>query len=426
MSASRYSFRIAIAAIVGGCALLSAAAQSIAFKREEAELIVEEVSDDVAKHYYDSKLHGIDWAAQLSEAKKKIGSATSGNLAYADIAAMLDSLNDSHTFFIPRHSFRFDYGWRFQTVGERCFVTRVRPETDAATKVHPGDEVLDINGYKPTRGNIGRIGYMLNTLRPQSKIEATLRSVAGQERQVEIISKILPPEQAISTRSDIRMVWEREHKRIEPQAVSLDDDVLVAKVPLFRFNEDDVSKLIGVARKHKSVILDLRGNAGGSVESLRLLVNGFFDHEVKIADVVAHGSTKSLFATPDHRAFSGKLTVLVDSGSTGAAELFARIIQLEKRGATVGDRTLGMAMESRMYGLASAGYFFGVSITVADFIMSDGKSLEHVGVLPDELVLPTADDIANDRDSVLAHAAEAAGAKLSPKAAAELFPYEWQ
>jgi hypothetical protein len=46
--------------------------------------------------------------------------------------------------------------------------------------------------------------------------------------------------------------------------------------------------------------------------------------------------------------------------------------------------------------------------------------------MPDELVLPTADDIANDRDSVLAHAAEAAGAKLSPKDAAELFPYEWQ
>src|SRR5208282_2672724 len=155
----------------------------------------------------------------------------------------------------------------------------------------------------------------------QSKIEATLRSAAGQERQVEIISKILPPEHAISTRGDIRMVWEREHKRIEPQAVSLDDDVLVAKVPLFAFNEDDVGKLIGVARKHNSVILDLRGNAYGSVESLRLLVSGFFDHEVKIADVVAHDSTKLLSAKPDHHTFSGKLTVLVDSRSTGAAEL---------------------------------------------------------------------------------------------------------
>jgi len=422
MSASLYSVRIAIAAIVG-CALLGAAAQSIAFKRGEAELIADEVADDVAKHYYDPKLHGIDWNAQLRDAKNKIRNATSGNLAYANIAAMLDSLNDSHTFFIPRHSFRFDYGWRVQTVGERCYVTRVRPETDAATKAHPGDEVLDINGYKPTRANMVRIEYVLNTLRPQSKIEATLRSAAGQERQVEIISKILPPEHAISTRGDIRMVWEREHKRIEPQAVSLDDDVLVAKVPLFAFNEDDVGKLIGVARKHNSVILDLRGNAYGSVESLRLLVSGFFDHEVKIADVVAHDSTKLLSAKPDHHTFSGKLTVLVDSRSTGAAELFARIVQLEKRGAIMGDRTLGMVMESRMYGLASAGYFFGVSITVADFIMSDGKSL---GIFPDQLVLPTDDDIANDRDSVLAHAAEAAGAKLSPKDAAKLFPYEWQ
>jgi carboxyl-terminal processing protease len=403
-----------------------AAAQSIAFKREEAELIVEEVADDVAKHYYDPKLHGIDWNAQVREAKNKIGNATSGNLAYANIAAMLDSLNDSHTFFIPRHSFRFDYGWRVQMIGERCFVTRVRPETDAASKVHPGEEVLAINDYKPVRANITRIRYVLNTLRPQSKIEATLRSVSGQERQVEIISKILPPEHAISTRSDMRMVWERQHKRIEPQAVSLDDDVLVAKVPLFAFNEDDIGKLIGVARKHKSVILDLRGNPGGRVESLRLLVSGFFDHEVKIADVVARDSTKPLSARPDHHTFSGKLTVLVDSQSTSAAELFARVVQLEKRGTVIGDHTLGMVMETKTDGLASTGYFLGVSVTVANLIMSDGNSLEHVGVMPDELVLPTADDIANDRDSVLAHAAEAAGAKLSPKDAAELFPYEWQ
>ena len=92
----------------------------------------------------------------------------------------------------------------------------------------------------------------------------------------------------------------------------------------------------------------------------------------------------------------------------------------------MGDRTLGLVMEAQMYGLASAGNSFGVSITSANFVMSDGNSLEHIGVIPDELVQLTIDDIANDRDSVLAHAAEVAGAKLSPKDAATLFPYEWQ
>jgi carboxyl-terminal processing protease len=426
MCASRHLLHIAIVAIVSGCLLLGTAAQNITFKREEAELIVDEVANDVAKHYYDPKLHGVDWNAQLREAKEKIRNATSSNLAYANIAAMLDSLNDSHTFFIPRHPFSLDYGWRMQAIGERCFVTRVRPETDAAGKLHPGDEVMAINDYKPARANITRIEYVLNTLRPQSKIAVTVRSIAGQEHQFDIAPKIFEGQLISPTLGDMRNYWEAEHRYIRPRVISLNSDVLVAKIPIFAFDEAEVDKLATAAREHKAVILDLRGNSGGREESLRMLASRFLDHEVKIADAVTRDGTKTRFAKPDHHTFSGKLIVLVDSRSASAAELFARVVQIEKRGAVMGDRTLGMVMESQMYGLASSGYAFGVSITGANLIMSDGNSLEHVGVIPDELVLPTVDDIANGRDSVLAHAAEIAGAKLSPEDAAKLFPYEWQ
>jgi carboxyl-terminal processing protease len=146
---------------------------------------------------------------------------------------------------------------------------------------------------------------------------------------------------------------------------------------------------------------------------------------VTIAEAVTRNGTKHRYAKPDRHSFSGKLIVLVDSRSTSAAEIFARIIQLEKRGIVMGDRTLGMLMESEWYGLAATRYSSGVSITSANLIMSDGSSLEHVGVTPDELALPTADDIANGLDPVLAHAAEVAGAELSSKDATSLFPYEW-
>jgi len=125
--------------------------------------------------------------------------------------------------------------------------------------------------------------------------------------------------------------------------------------------------------------------------------------------------------------FKGKVIVLIDAGSASAAEIFSRLMQLEHRGVVLGDISSGKVMMSRSFSLdAGSGTLvsYGGSITEADVIMSDGQSLEHVGVTPHVRILPTGEDLANRRDPVLAAALELLGHKMSPLDAGKLFDPE--
>jgi hypothetical protein len=101
-------------------------------------------------------------------------------------------------------------------------------------------------------------------------------------------------------------------------------------------------------------------------------------------------------------------------------------MQLENRGTVVGARTSGRVMEAIHY-IEKQGVdtviLYGFSITDADLIMKDGESLEHAGVVPDEIVLPITADLAEGKDPVVARAAAIAGLNLDPDEAGKLFAY---
>jgi carboxyl-terminal processing protease len=200
-------------------------------------------------------------------------------------------------------------------------------------------------------------------------------------------------------------------------------------MPEFDKFKEDVDAYVSRFKNKKSVIIDLRGNPGGLVENVVRLVGNVMDHDVKIADRKGRKESKPVIAkTRGKDVFSGKMIVLIDSDSTSASEVFARVVQLEKRGIVIGDRSGGMVMQSRFHdheiGIDVVA-FWGLNITEADFIMSDGKSLEHLGVIPDEVKLPTPADLAAKRDPVLAYAASLLGVTITAEKAGALFPLEW-
>jgi C-terminal processing protease CtpA/Prc len=82
-------------------------------------------------------------------------------------------------------------------------------------------------------------------------------------------------------------------------------------------------------------------------------------------------------------------------------------------------------MEATDYYFASSGVDYGAEVTIANLIMTDGKSLEHIGVTPDDIALPQPYDLEKGRDPVMTQAAHELGATISPENAGKMFPYEW-
>ncbi len=77
-----------------------------------------------------------------------------------------------------------DYGFRIQVIGETPFITRVRPGTDAGSKLHPGDEVLLYNRFTVNRSVLHSMEYYYNYLSPQMASKLALRDPDGQQREV--------------------------------------------------------------------------------------------------------------------------------------------------------------------------------------------------------------------------------------------------
>jgi carboxyl-terminal processing protease len=424
------------------CLIVSQSLQSVRaqpdlnFQRDRGRAMLRTIKDDLKKNYYDTNFHGMDLEARFNAADAKIKEAESVGQVFGIIAQSLIDLNDSHTFFMPPGRVnRTEYGWQMQAVGDKVFVTAIKPGSDAEKKgLKTGDQVLSVNGFEPSREELWKLVYMFYTLRPQPGLRVVAQSPEGQRRQLDLMSNVRQGKLVTDLTGqdiwDLMREAETEDRLNRQRYVEADDQLLIWKMPSFAITEGEVDAMMGKVRKREALILDLRGNPGGYVKTLEWFAGYFFEKEIKIADLKGRKEMKPQMSKPHgDRNFKGKLIVLVDAKSGSAAEIFARIVQLEKRGSVIGDRTAGAVMQSRsldhQMGTDTV-IFYGVSVTNADVIMTDGKSLEGVGVTPDELLLPTAADLAAKRDPVLTRAAAMVGSELPPDKAGAMFPVEWR
>jgi C-terminal processing protease CtpA/Prc len=394
------------------------------------------IRNELKKNYYDPSFRGIDIEGKFKAADEQLKQATSNSQIFWIIAQVILELDDSHTIFVPpRRSTRVEYGWQMQMIGQSCYVTSVKPGSDAEAKgLKVGDQILLIGDNQPTRQNLWIINYLIYAITPQLALNLKVKSTDGTERQFEVQAALKEGKlvRDLTSYNEVQKMLieaQSENRLHRHRTAEVGDELLIWKMPAFDLPIEKVDAMIDKARKHKSLILDLRGNGGGSEETLLRLVANLFDRDINIGELKRRKESKPLKAkTRGKNIFTGQLVVLVDSKSGSAAELLARIIQLEKRGQVLGDQTPGHVMRAVYFPLqvgVQTVALFGLSVTDADLIMSDGRSLEKVGITPDKVMLPTAADLAAKRDPVLTRAAELLGVKLEPEKAGSFFPIEW-
>lgn len=411
--------------ILCGFQNLFAQNDSLSTIRSRGKQMAETVERILKDRYYDPNFHGVNIKEKFAEAREQIKKAQSNAEVYTIIAKVLVLLDDSHTtFFPPRYTKVIDYGFKAQMIGDVCYVTAVKKGSDAEAKgVKIGDVIISFHDFTPTRQSFWQIDYIFNILNPQSSLRVKLKSPTREEKSL-VINSLIRELKDVDTEKEKR-------KEINSICKELNAETAVCQLRTFAVSPSKISQMMSVVKDKQSLILDLRGNSGGYVVSLKNLIGHFFKRKVKIGLVTKRGGQDEEFAEPVNpkNYFGGRLSVLIDSESASASEVFARVIQLEKRGTVIGDKSAGQVMTSRFYGdfFVQGTYYqnitlFLVNVTVSDLIMNDGKSLERIGVSPDTLIIPSAFSLVNQQDYTLSLAAREFGYKLSPAEAKKIFP----
>ena len=396
--------------------------------REMGLAMLQEVKEVLEEYYYDPNYRGIDLKARIKADENRIKTLNHNWEVYRVLAQLLLDLNDSHTgLILPPRTDHFEYGFTTQMIGNQCFVVSVKKDSDAEKQgLRVGDEVRAIGQFVPTRKYLWKIMYLLYKLDPSNTVDLKIKNLAGQERQMTIAARTMTEKEFNAERKKHKD--DEEEKPFKCQEIS--SEIVACKLYTFSVEKNQIDKMMKQVGQHSKLILDLRGNSGGYVSIEKYLTGYFFDHNLKIADAVSRKKTESWIAkSKQDKSFKGDLIVLVDSESASASELFARVVQLEKRGKIIGDVTSAAVMTSITVGLFGQiraldewpRTYTGMNVTIADVIMKDGGRIEGVGVIPDLAIAPTGLALAKKTDPVLSYVATILGAKLTPEEAGKLY-----
>jgi carboxyl-terminal processing protease len=127
------------------------------------------------------------------------------------------------------------------------------------------------------------------------------------------------------------------------------------------------------------LIVDVRRTSGGSDEGGLALARLFVAKGTLARKQTRDGEAQNIDATAGDGAITMPVTVLIDNGTSGAAEIFASALLGNKRADLVGEHTIGRAGEQKLVKLPDG---TGLWITTTKYLTPSGDPLHETGLEP--------------------------------------------
>lgn len=377
----------------------------------------------IDEHYHDPNFNGVDWRA-VGERYRPLAIAAKDDDAFWDVLdRMTGELRDSHTRVesprrveLRKHDQSISLGFYFLPVEDRLAVVSVNHESDAWwAGVRPGMVIARIDG-EPAAEAFGR-------LLSQERYDSTDRA-----RNLRAVRRIIfgevgtsvafTFERADGTRFDVSL----KRRRLEYRAGAT-HRILPTGFGYVRLGNWNVSVAMRAVEglehlaKTPGLVIDLRGNPGGSVHAVNEMLEKFFTKRTELGRTTTRtGRPVSLLfgaveiirlhrtVKGDPDAYQGPVVILLDALSASGSELFAGSMQAAHRAKIVGEPSCGCLLGYLGYAYVPGGAELAYS--EVGFVMSNGKRIEGEGVIPDEAVPTTLADLQLGRDRALERAQE--------------------
>jgi len=271
-------------------------------------------------------------------------------------------------------------------------------------KVNPDDKIVKISQVEESQSTptdvVGwRIDEVVQLIRGKAGTKVELELIPGKtddfsERKFVTITReeVKLEEQAAKSRV---IEVEKNMQTIKIGIIDLptfyiDFTAWRNRDPNFRSSSKDVENILKKFNDQSvdAVLIDLRGNSGGSLYEANKLTGLFISSGATLQVKESNGSIRPWGDARAKQIWKKPMAVMVDRYSASASEIFAGAIQDYQRGIIIGQKTFGKGTVQKLDNLSTG----QIKITESKFYRITGAGMQNKGIHPD-VTLPSTWDI---------------------------------